>query len=414
MGRLLFIKSIEGRILAGITMFVGMMILVGWVAINEEARMQSFVRQHTGRSIERGAELFASLCSECHGEEGYGQGDRAPGLNNPHLFGYDPVGLQTAAITTANRALVRFNQNLADLLAEQTDAENPPSEERQNEILAAIAGLEAQIAEQQAIIEANVAERAEILGVLDTAVDNDLFPLWDTIVDIETTGANEVEVFFNANGTRLAQVGWAGDLHGYVVTTLIHGRPGSANVYPNGTGMAAWSQTAGGPLRQDQIEDLANYILNWDKGEAWTTEDFIAVQQYGKPLADGSLPSEPPPPPAGDDVLGILARWQATEIVGSAVSGELLYDAEYGCTDCHRNGASAPDTVGTATRIRNERLTLPQFAGYTLEQYIVESITRPGDYVVDGYSSGLMPSNFGVRMTDQQLADIVAYLLTQE
>ena len=43
-------------------MFVGMMILVGWVAINEEARMQSFVRQHTGRSIERGAELFASLC----------------------------------------------------------------------------------------------------------------------------------------------------------------------------------------------------------------------------------------------------------------------------------------------------------------------------------------------------------------
>ena len=58
MGRLLFIKTIEGRILAGITMFVGMMILVGWVAINEEARMQSFVRQHTGRSIERGAELI--------------------------------------------------------------------------------------------------------------------------------------------------------------------------------------------------------------------------------------------------------------------------------------------------------------------------------------------------------------------
>ena len=89
---LLFIRTIEGRILAGITMFVGMMILVGWVAINEEARMQAFVRQHTGRSIERGAELFASLCSECHGEEGYGAGDRAPGLNNPHLFGYDPVG----------------------------------------------------------------------------------------------------------------------------------------------------------------------------------------------------------------------------------------------------------------------------------------------------------------------------------
>ena len=414
MGRLLFIKSIEGRVLAGITMFVGMMILVGWVAINEEARMKAFVQQHTGRSVERGAELFASLCSECHGEEGFGAGDRAPGLNNPHLFGYDPVGLQTAAITNANRALVRLTTNTDKLLAEFTDAENPPAEARQNEILAEIAELEAQIEEQQASIETAVAERVEILASLDTAVDNGLFPLWESVVDIDTTGVNEVEFFFNENGTRLAQVGWAGDLHGYVVTTLIHGRPGSSRVYPNSTGMAAWSQTAGGPLRQDQIEDLATYILNWDKGSNWTTEDFIAVQQYGKPLADGSLPTEPPPPPAGDDVLGILARWEANEIVGSPASGELLYDAEFGCTDCHRNGTSAPDTVGTFTRVSNERLTEAQFAGYTVEQYIVESITRSGDYVVDTYSSGLMPTNFGVRMTDQQLADIVSFLLTQE
>ena len=61
---------------------------------------------------------------------------------------------------------------------------------------------------------------------------------------------------------------------------------------------------------------------------------------------------------------------------------------------------------------------LPQFAGYSMEQYLIESITRPGDYVVDGYGSGLMPDNFGTRMTnpmtDQQLADIVSYLLTQE
>jgi len=410
---ILFIRSIEGRILAGITMFVGMMILVGWVAINEEARMQAFVQQHTGRSIERGAELFASLCSECHGEEGYGAGDRAPGLNNPHLFGYDPVGIQTAAVTNANRALVRLNKDMASLLEEMTDTEDPPSEERQNEIVAAVAALEEQIEERNVAIAAAVAERVSILETLDTAVENDLYPLWDTVVDIEQTGDNELEVFFNSNGTRLAQVGWGGDLHGYIVTTLIHGRPGSARVYPNGTGMAAWSQTAGGPLRQDQIEDLAAYILNWDKGEAWTMEDFIAVAQYGKPLADGSLPSEPPPPPAGDNVAGILLRWELEEIVGSAVSGGLLYDQEFGCTDCHRDGASAPDTIGTATRIRNERLTLPQFSGYTIEQYIIESITRPGDYVVDGYSSGLRPVNFGARMTDQQLADIVAYLLTQ-
>ena len=59
----MFIKSIESRILTGILMFVATMILIGWVSINEEARMQAFVQQHTGRSIERGAELFASLCA---------------------------------------------------------------------------------------------------------------------------------------------------------------------------------------------------------------------------------------------------------------------------------------------------------------------------------------------------------------
>ncbi len=411
---LLVIRSIEARILMGITMFVGIMILVGWVAINEEARMQAFVRQHTGRSVERGAELYASLCSECHGEAGYGAGDRAPGLNNPHLFGFDPVGEQTVAITTANRTLVRLTEDTEKLLAEFTDAENPPGADRQDEILTQLEEREAQIAEQQALIDTAVAERVAILETLDTAVDNGLFPLWDSVVDIETTGDDEVEIFFNSNGTRLAQVGWAGDLHGYIVTTLIHGRPGSARVYPNSTGMAAWSQTAGGPLRQDQIEDLAAYIINWDKGANWTSEDFLAVAQYGKPLADGSLPSEPPPPPAGDNVAGILARWAEMEIVGSPATGELLYDAEFGCTDCHRNGASAPDTVGTVARIRTERLTMPQFASYTIEEYIVESITRPGDFVVDGYSSGLMPANFGARMTDQQLADIVSYLLTQE
>lgn len=415
MSRLLPIKSIESRILTGILMFVAIMILIGWVAINEEARMQAFVRQHTGRSIERGAELFASLCAECHGEEGLGSGDRAPALNSPHLFGFDPVAEQTSAITNANRTIIRLNQLSQGLLAELTNTEDPPSEEHQDEIFAELEVIEGRIEEQEAIIEAAIESRAARLDALDTAVGRGLFPQWESVEDIATTGDNEVEIFFNNNGTRLAQVGWGGDLHGYIVTTLIHGRPGSLNVWPNSAGgMAAWSQTAGGPLRQDQIEDITAYILNWDKGGTWTDEDFIAVQQYGKPLADGSLPSEPPPPPVGDDVDGILRRWAAEGIVGSDVSGADLYENEYKCTDCHRAGASAPDTIGTWTRIQTERLTQPQFSGYSGEAYLIESIVRPNDYIIDGYNSGVMPVNFGIRMTDQHLADIIAFLMTQE
>ncbi len=411
----LHIRSIEGRILAGISMFVAIMILVGWVAINEEARMQAFVQQHTGRSIERGAELFASLCAECHGEEGLGSGDRAPALNSPHFFGFDPVAEQTSAITNANRSLVRLNQLSEALLAELTDSENPPAEERQDKIFDELEAIDQQMQEQETVIAEAVSARAGILESLEMAVERDLFPQWESVQDIETTSDNEVEIFFNSNGTRLAQVGWGGDLHGYVVTTLIHGRPGSLNVWPNSAGgMAAWSQTAGGPLREDQLEDIAAYILNWDKGGAWTQEDFIAVQQYGKPLADGSLPSEPPPPPVGDNVEGILQRWADEGIVGSAVSGADLYENEYKCSDCHRAGASAPDTIGTWTRIQTERLTQPRFAGYSGEMYLIESIVQPNAYLVDGYNSGVMPENFGIRMENQRLADMIAFLMTQE
>lgn len=411
----LHIRSIEGRILAGISMFVAIMILVGWVAINEEARMQAFVQQHTGRSIERGAELFASLCAECHGEEGLGSGDRAPALNSPHFFGFDPVAEQTSAITNANRSLVRLNQLSEELLAELTDSENPPAEERQDKIFDELEAIDQQMQEQETVIAEAVSARAGILESLEMAVERDLFPQWESVQDIETTSDNEVEIFFNSNGTRLAQVGWGGDLHGYVVTTLIHGRPGSLNVWPNSAGgMAAWSQTAGGPLREDQLEDIAAYILNWDKGDAWTQEDFIAVQQYGKPLADGSLPSEPPPPPVGDNVEGILQRWADEGIVGSAVSGADLYENEYKCSDCHRAGASAPDTIGTWTRIQTERLTQAQFAGYSGEMYLIESIVQPNAYLVDGYNSGVMPENFGIRMENQHLADMIAFLMTQE
>ena len=74
----LIIESIEGRLMLGVTMFVAIMILIGWIMINEPARMASFEEQHIGRSIEQGAELFAANCSTCHGKGGFGIPGRAP------------------------------------------------------------------------------------------------------------------------------------------------------------------------------------------------------------------------------------------------------------------------------------------------------------------------------------------------
>ena len=410
MNRLL-IKSIEGRILTGVTMFVGIMILIGWVAINEEARMRSFAQQHTGRAIERGAELFASNCSSCHGPDGLGGVGKAPALNNPHLFGADPLAQYNDAIVGANRALVSISQTNTELQVEYTDAENPASDERKAEIEAEQAELDTQIEAQNAIIDEAIANRLATLTTLQPAIDRGLYPLWNTVAD------DALITDLVKNGTRLNQVGWAGDLHGYIVTTLIHGRPGSINVWPNSDGgMVAWSQRAGGPLRDDEIEDLAAYILNWDKGGNWTLEDYFAVQQFAKPLADGSIATGPTEPTIGTDVDTIMATLETEGIVGDATNGERAYLITYGCSACHINGLVAPDTEGTWTRVTNERITLDQFAGYTAEHYIIESIVQPAiyDYPDDAYIAGAMPSNFGDRITYQDLADIIAFLQTKE
>ena len=42
-----------------------------------------------------------------------------------------------------------------------------------------------------------------------------------------------------------------------------------------------------------------------------------------------------------------------------------------------------------------------------------ESIVTPGAYVVEGFTPGIMPE-FGAQMTEQQLADLIAFLMAQD
>ena len=231
----MLIDKMENRILVGLVCFVGIMIIIGWIAINEPARMAAFSDQYEGRSIERGAELFVANCATCHSNTGYGQANRAPGLNNPHLFGVDFF----ADIDRQVRAL------------EDELNSDSVSEERATEIQAELDELEA--------------ERENRLTQMQPALDRGY--------DLEQP-------------ERLSQAAWEGTLESYVYTTLVHGRPASGQYWSASEGMAAWGQTSGGPLREDQLQDLTNYILNWDKGSAWTIDDLNAVEQFAKVPAD--------------------------------------------------------------------------------------------------------------------------------
>lgn len=121
----------------------------------------------------------------------------------------------------------------------------------------------------------------------------------------------------------------------------------------------------------------------------------------------------------GDDVAAIMA--QLDTVVGDPINGQLLYTGEasgldgsaLGCVGCH-NGQTAPSVEGTWTRVTEIRLLDPMLADYSVEQYLVESIVHPNAYIVPGYLPNLMPQNYGARLDIQQLADLVAYLDSQD
>ena len=87
--------------------------------------------------------------------------------------------------------------------------------------------------------------------------------------------------------------------------------------------------------------------------------------------------------------------------------GEQLI-SQFDCAACHvlAAGASiAPPFEGVAVRAAERR------PGLSAEEYIYESIVHPTAYVVEDYA-GSMPQNYAQRLTDAQLGDIMAYLLT--
>ncbi|MBW2464875.1 MAG: c-type cytochrome [Deltaproteobacteria bacterium] len=69
---------------------------------------------------------------------------------------------------------------------------------------------------------------------------------------------------------RLEEVNWAkGDAYGYIYASIAAGKTVSTRPYrypaqeDNAMAMPAWSQHYGGPLRDDQVADITNYVVNF-------------------------------------------------------------------------------------------------------------------------------------------------------
>jgi hypothetical protein len=121
----------------------------------------------------------------------------------------------------------------------------------------------------------------------------------------------------------------------------------------------------------------------------------------------------------GTDIDSIMLELDT--VYGDSFNGQLLFNglafgldgAVLGCIDCH-NDITAPATEALYTRADEIRLLEPQFADYDVTRYFVESILEPQAYIVPGFGAVIMTANFGTRLDLQQLADLVAYLESQD
>lgn len=126
----------------------------------------------------------------------------------------------------------------------------------------------------------------------------------------------------------------------------------------------------------------------------------------------GYIPADAATRMVGGDVERILKALDT--VYGDPLNGQILYDGDLGCAGCHISESKiAPPIEGTYTRVEETRLQDPALAGYSVRQYLVESIVQPAHYLVEGYQN-IMLNNFGERLTLQELADLVMFLESQD
>lgn len=192
---------------------------------------------------------------------------------------------------------------------------------------------------------------------------------------------------------RVDETGWSGSVHSYIVDTIRGGRIVSTRpdqyIGESASGMAMpfWGQDYGGPLRDDQIRDIANYLINFGETDL--------VVDPGQP--EVSIPDDA----SDEDII---------------VAGLQIYAAQ-GCGGCHQleaagsAGAVGPTHNGLAATAQ-ERLDDPNYSGAatTPYEYIAESIVNPGVYVVDGYGNIMPPYP---NLSESELNALVQMLLAQ-
>lgn len=199
---------------------------------------------------------------------------------------------------------------------------------------------------------------------------------------------------------RLKDLGFTGSLEDYVALTVAAGRPNNrttqwAQIMPT------WSSQYGGPLRDDQVRDVAKFVVNWEAEALTQTKETDPWQPFDNaPTVDIY----------GDGA--VVVQEPAAEPTGPRPPQELF--VSMGCIGCHNinlpqdeqnRGPVAPNLGNLYDHAAN------RVPGEDAPTYVHNSIVNPNGYVVEGYIAGVMPQNFTERMSEEEIQALVAWIL---
>lgn len=95
---------------------------------------------------------------------------------------------------------------------------------------------------------------------------------------------------------------------------------------------------------------------------------------------------------------------------GKKLFEQPVIGSQAGCVTCHSTDPGlvlvGPSLAGVGSRVGS---TVP---GMSAEDYLRESIQNPDAHIAEGFTSGVMVKAYGDELSDEQVNDLVAYLLT--
>ena len=186
---------------------------------------------------------------------------------------------------------------------------------------------------------------------------------------------------------RLEQTKFEGTKQQFIERTIAAGR--------SGTEMPAWSGRYGGPMRDDQVENVAAFVMNF------ANEEFCAVE------------------PSSFDWAANVDDFLASVEPGDAANGADLYQS-YGCVACHGDVAvEGSNPVGPwLGNIAEDGAT--RVEGQTAVQYVYNSILDPNAFIAPDCPNGACNDPSAMRAdyafaiagnSPQDMADLLAFLV---